>query len=169
MTNVRSRHPVHLHCGCSSLMVSVPSLFIEAARMVAESTPQVPVGNHSEVAASIRQKYGHKLADSHRPPQLQRPEGGLSNFGDGFEMSSNASSPLLKREYGYWMADMAQLGSSPYAPAGYQVCLPCAPYWHVGLQLRGARLGVEKCQGLRGGWQWSRRRHGRHSASHRIR
>jgi hypothetical protein len=153
----------------TAIPYTLPPEVIEAARMVAESTPQVPVGNHSEVAASIRQKYSHKLADSHRPSQLQRPEGGLSNFGDGFEMSSNASSPLLKREYGYWMADMAQLGSSPYAPAGYQVCLACAPYWQVGYELRGALLGVKKRQGLRRGWQWSCRRHGRHSASHRIR
>lgn len=100
---------------------------VEAARIVAESTPQVPTGNHSDVAGSIREKYSHKLADSYRPPKLQRPEGGLSRYGDGIETSSNESSHhVIKRDYGFWMADMAQLGSSPYAPSGYKVrCLHC--------------------------------------------
>ena len=105
---------------------TLPPEVIEAARIIAESTPQAPTGNHSDVAASIREKYSHKLADSYRPPKLQRPEGGLSKYGDGIEIRSNESSHhFIKRDYGFWMADMAQLGSSPYAPAGYKVRSLC--------------------------------------------
>ncbi len=112
---------------------TLPDEVIEAARLIAESTPQIPTGDHADVAAAMRQKYGGNSAGgSNRPPKLQRPMGGLARFGDGVEYSSNSSavgsvsddpsaSHAAKRAYGFWMADMAQLGASPYAPAGYKV------------------------------------------------
>jgi len=115
---------------------TLPDEVIEAARIIAESTPQVPTGDHADVAAAMRAKYGSNSAGgSQRPPKLQRPMGGLGRFGDGVEYSSNSTavdlgsdgpddaSRVAKRDYGFWMADMAQLGASPYAPAGYKVGL----------------------------------------------
>lgn len=107
---------------------TLPPEVIEAARLVAESTPQIPTGDQADVAAAIREKYSHKLADTNRPPQLKKPEGKLSVFGDGVEYGSNvtagSSSTLSKRDDEYWMVEMAQLGEAPYAPSGYQVCAP---------------------------------------------
>ena len=114
---------------------TLPDEVIEAARIVAESVPQIPTGDQPDVATSMRAKYGGNSAGgSHRPAKLQRPLGGLARFGDGVEYSSNstavdagsdgpddAASHVAKRNYGYWMADMAQLGASPYTPAGYKV------------------------------------------------
>ena len=114
---------------------TLPDEVIEAARIIAESVPQIPTGDQAEVAAAMREKYGSKSAGgSNRPAKLQRPMGGLGQFGDGVEYSSNSTavgsvssgsdtSHAAKRDYGYWMADMAQLGASPYAPAGYKVGL----------------------------------------------
>ncbi|KAG7286304.1 hypothetical protein NEMBOFW57_008612 [Staphylotrichum longicolle] len=104
---VKRRHPYTL-----------PDEVIEAARIIAESVPQIPTGDQP---------------DAYRPAKLQRPMGGLGRFGDGVEYSSNSTavesasdgpndaSQVAKRDYGYWMADMPQLGASPYAPAGYKV------------------------------------------------
>jgi hypothetical protein len=109
---------------------SLPTEVVEAARIVAESTAQVPTGDHENVAADIRRKYSHQQADTNRPPKLKTPEGLLSEFGGGIE--SNVST-LSKRAYGYWMADMPQLGASPYAPAGYKVTIIPAttPRWRT--------------------------------------
>lgn len=115
---------------------TLPDEVIEAARIIAESVPQIPTGDQPDVAAAMRAKYGGNSAGgSYRPAKLQRPMGGLGRFGDGIEYSSNSTvvesasdgpndaSQVAKRDYGYWMADMPQLGASPYAPAGYKVGL----------------------------------------------
>ncbi|RSL89261.1 hypothetical protein CDV31_015909 [Fusarium ambrosium] len=94
---------------------TIPSELKDAARIVAESKPQKPTGDHAQVAAKIRAKYDHKLNDTNAPSPLDRPDGLLGTFGPDVEQKT------LKRASGYWMVDMAQLGSAPYAPSGYKV------------------------------------------------
>lgn len=96
---------------------TIPSELKDAARIVAESKPQRPTGDHAQVAAKIRAKYDHKLNDTNAPSPLDRPDGLLGTFGPDVEQKT------LKRASGYWMVDMAQLGSAPYAPSGYKVSL----------------------------------------------
>lgn len=97
---------------------TIPPELAEAARILAEANTRAPEGNHSDVAAAMRQKYSHNLQDTNRPEKHQRPEGLLSKFDDGHE----GNSPTLdKRDSGYWMVDMAQRGSAPYANPGYKV------------------------------------------------
>ncbi|KAI3538503.1 hypothetical protein CSPX01_09431 [Colletotrichum filicis] len=101
----------------SSAEISAPNFSIspelaEAAKVLAESTPQVPKGNHSEVAKAIREKYAHKTNDTNTPESLKTPEGRLSVYGDD---------KLSKRAEEWWMVSMGSSGTSPFAPGGYKV------------------------------------------------
>lgn len=103
---------------------TIPPELAEAARIVAEFKPQRPNGNHSEVAERMREKYNLKANDTNRPEKLKRPEGRLATFGDGFEGSEAIPFGLNRvnrRASGYWMVDMAQLGTAPYAETDYKV------------------------------------------------
>ncbi|KAK8029707.1 pectin lyase-like protein [Apiospora rasikravindrae] len=97
----------------SAIPYSIPPKLASAARLVAESTPQVPSGNHSEVAESIKHKYALKTNDTNIPKPLKTPEGGLAVFGD--------DSGPSKRAEGFWMAAMGDDGQSPLAPSDYKV------------------------------------------------
>lgn len=97
---------------------SIPSELAEAARIVAESTSQVPEGNHEQVAKELLAKYEVDGNDINTPPHYKTPEGLLSKFGS--DIAANGST-IDKRASGYWMLDMPQLGLSPFAPAGYKV------------------------------------------------
>ena len=93
----------------------IPDEVVKAAALLAESTPQVPEGDHEEAAARIRKKYRlDESKDTLVPDELQAPEGRLSVFaGD----SSNE-----KRASGYWMIDdQTYPGKSPFSPSGYKV------------------------------------------------
>lgn len=105
--------------GKSLAAYTIPPELIEAARVLAEANTRVPEGNHTDVANAIKAKYGHKNLDTNRPEKLTQPEGLLSTFGNGHESNSTTVS---KRDLGYWMVDMAQRGSAPYASSGYKVC-----------------------------------------------
>lgn len=101
----------------SSAEISAPNFSIspelaEAAKVLAESTPQVPKGNHSEVAKAIREKYAHKTNDTNTPESLRTPEGRLSVYGDD---------NINKRAEEWWMISMGSSGASPFAPSGYKV------------------------------------------------
>ncbi len=90
----------------------------EAARIVAESSPQIPTGNHSEVVASARNTFLHHDSPSsnntNAPPRWQTPEGRLSVYGAMGNTTQQSNS-------GFWMLDMASHGASPLASPGYQV------------------------------------------------
>lgn len=93
----------------------IPPELAEAAAAVAESTPQIPLGDHEEVAAQIRKKYTPSfLNDTNTAEELQAPEGRLSVFaGDGTHE---------KRASGYWLIDDQNFpGQSPFSPSGYKV------------------------------------------------
>lgn len=105
----------------SSSAYTIPQEVIEAARIMAESTPQQPTGDHEAIAARIKQKYSHKLNDTNAPKHLGTPEGRLGAW--ALPDSVGNSSEVLKRDSSYWMLSMPQLGSNPYAPSGYNVRL----------------------------------------------
>lgn len=107
---------------------SIPAELAHAASRVAESTPQQPSGNHSAVAAMMRNKYRTEAEDTNRPPQaLMKPSGlfDLAQFG-GLSVSYEANgtqSALPKRDAPseYWMAAMEKNGASPFAGETYRV------------------------------------------------
>jgi hypothetical protein len=103
----------------SSSAYTIPQEVVEAAKIMAESTPQKPTGDHEAIAARIKQKYSRKLNDTNAPRPLGTPEGRLEAW--ALPESIGNSSELLKRDSSYWMLSMPQLGSNPYAPAGYKV------------------------------------------------
>ncbi|XP_014555283.1 carbohydrate-binding module family 50 protein [Bipolaris victoriae FI3] len=102
---------------------SVPAELVEAARILAESTPQhVSTGNQSDVASKIKAKYALKVNDTNAMPASFA----MTEMSSILPVASNetiplGSSGLKKRASKYWMANMQQLGSSPFAPSGYKV------------------------------------------------
>ncbi|KAK3896852.1 pectin lyase fold/virulence factor, partial [Staphylotrichum tortipilum] len=124
--------PDHCHGNANSQGYHIPPELAEAARILAESSPQLPTGNHSEVVASARSKFirhGGPTSDkTNTPLHLQTPEGRLSVYdgvGGSSQESGNASN-------GYWMLDMASQGARPLAPSGYQVWRNVRDYGTVG-------------------------------------
>lgn len=126
----------------SSAGYSIPPELAEAAKIVAEATPQIPKGDHEQVSRELLDKYGEEGNDTNTPPHYKTPEGLLAQFGS--DIVSNAST-LDKRAYGWWMIDMPQLGLSPFAPAGYKVCVD-TPMTDVKFPNR--LTGLQKRQGL---------------------
>ncbi|KID94680.1 LysM domain protein, partial [Metarhizium majus ARSEF 297] len=108
-----------IEANSTSAGYSIPRELAEAAKFVAESSPQVPTGDHEEVANRLRHKYKLKVNDTNAPTRLQTPEGLLSQWGP--DMAADDASDLHRRDSGYWMLDMPQLGSSPFGPQGYKV------------------------------------------------
>ncbi|TPX10950.1 uncharacterized protein E0L32_008156 [Thyridium curvatum] len=89
---------------------SISPELAEAARVLAEASPQIPSGNHSEVAAAIRRKYSKKHNDTNTPASHKTPEGRLSVYGDDAGASGGTK---VKRADGWWMRDMGSTGASP--------------------------------------------------------
>jgi hypothetical protein len=107
---------------------SIPDELREAAKIIAESTPPSPsAGNHSAIAALMDEKYGTGIRDTYVPPQAYHAYNGLSQIvldeNDSMLHSRNDTEGDLKKRASssWWMATMAQRGSSPYAPSGYKV------------------------------------------------
>lgn len=99
------------------ILYSIPLELAEAAKYLAESTSQIPKGNHEDVALEFRQKYALKTNDTNIPASLDTPEGLLGTFA-----SNDTTASMEKRAtYGYWMADIKHQATMPYAPAGYKV------------------------------------------------
>lgn len=105
----------------SSSAYTIPQEVVEAARIMAESTLQQPIGDHEAIAARIKHKYSHKLNDTNAPKHLGTPEGRLGAW--ALPDSVGNSSEVLKRASSYWMLNMPPLGYSPFAPSGYKVRL----------------------------------------------
>ncbi|KAK2750071.1 hypothetical protein FQN57_004563 [Myotisia sp. PD_48] len=108
---------------------SIPPELAEAARIVAENTPQIPVGNHSQVASYAREKYSSRGNDTNTPRQVLTRSDGLFDYAP-FGGSATVHEPNItnsikhgKRDFPseYWMASMAQNGASPFAPQSYKV------------------------------------------------
>lgn len=94
---------------------SISPELAEAAKILAESTPQSPKGNHSDVARAMRKKYAHNTNDTNTPDAHKTPEGRLSIYGD--------DASAQKRADEWWMVAMGPSGASPFAPEGYKVSL----------------------------------------------
>ncbi|KAL5048229.1 hypothetical protein BDW71DRAFT_205766 [Aspergillus fruticulosus] len=108
----------------------IPVELATAARIVAESTDNTPSGNHSDVAATIRHKYGKGKRYTNKPQQALLRSNGLSDFQSNaeptnasmLEQDQNGHAILQKRAPSkYWMPHMEKNGHSPYAPDGYKI------------------------------------------------
>lgn len=108
---------------------TIPDELAAAARTLAESTPQKPQGDHSQVATRMRTKYRAKGNDTNTPRQaLIRPDGlyDYSPFGASsteYKANDTESITLEKRAAltQYWMSTMQKNGASPFAPSSYKV------------------------------------------------
>jgi hypothetical protein len=107
---------------------SIPTELARAAAIVAESTPNKPTGNHSNVASQIRKKYGKGRRDTNTPHQALVHSNGLYDYistgtSDEITIGNDTSqSKIQKRDTSkYWMTTVEQNGQSPFAPAGYKV------------------------------------------------
>lgn len=107
---------------------SIPPELRETAQILAESTPPPPsTGNHSTMAALMREKYGSGISNTSIPLQSYRTYDSLSDI----IMQNNQSVPsrnsipkegLRKRaSSNWWIATIVQHGANPYAPSGYKV------------------------------------------------
>lgn len=114
----------------AALPYTIPKKIAEAAKKLAESHPQVPKGDHAEVAARIRAKYSSKNNDTNAPEPEKRPEGRLGAYG---KHEGDAS----KRAASYWMLDEAPSGHAPFAGDGYKVRTALANnQWYMTLKHR---------------------------------
>ncbi|KXG46668.1 Pectin lyase fold/virulence factor [Penicillium griseofulvum] len=108
---------------------TIPDKLAAAARTLAESTPQKPQGDHSQVATQMRAKYRTKGNDTNTPHQaLIRPDGlyDYSPFGvSTAEYKTNGADGVTIEKRGtpteYWMSTMQKNGASPFAPDSYKV------------------------------------------------
>lgn len=107
---------------------SIPDELREAARVDAESEPPAPSnGNHSAVAALMDRKYGTGRPDTFVPSQAVHTYNGLAQVvmdgKDEVSFGENGTEGALRKRASsaWWMATMAQRGSSPHAPSGYKV------------------------------------------------
>ncbi|KAL6229168.1 hypothetical protein BDW75DRAFT_245974 [Aspergillus navahoensis] len=108
----------------------IPVELATAARIVAESTDNTPSGNHSDVAATIRHKYGKGKCYTNKLQQALLCSNGLSDFqlnteptnASMLEQDQNGHATLQKQAPSkYWMPYMEKNGHSPYAPDGYKI------------------------------------------------
>ncbi|KAF9249955.1 hypothetical protein DTO006G1_5914 [Penicillium roqueforti] len=119
---------------------SIPTELARAARIVAESTPNKPTGNHSLVASQIRNKYGKGRRDTNAPSQALVHSNGLSDFlstgtTDDIVFGNDTTHGAIQKRAStskYWMATMEQNGKSAFAPAGYKVWRDVREYGAVG-------------------------------------
>lgn len=113
----------------SGLSYTIPPEVVEAARLVAEAhPPDASADEYDAVVARMKEKYAPKNNDTNAMPQvLQAPSGLLEFVGNATgtnttTKSASASSATAKRAAAdFWMENISQSGSSPFAPAGYKV------------------------------------------------
>lgn len=81
---VKSPHLIHRNATATpssgNKAYSIPTELARAARIVAESTPNKPTGNHSLVASQFRNKYGKGRRDTNAPSQALVHSNSLSDF-----------------------------------------------------------------------------------------
>ncbi len=112
-----------------TLSYTIPPEVAEAARTLAEANPpDTSSEEYDAIVARMKQQYAPKNNNTNVMPQvLQRPSGLLGIVDALPDANSNAtaaahSSASSKRaSTDFWIEKMAQLGSSPSAPAGYKV------------------------------------------------
>ncbi|KAL4875747.1 pectate lyase superfamily protein-domain-containing protein [Aspergillus karnatakaensis] len=108
---------------------SIPPELAAAARVVAETTDNTPSGNHSDVAAMMRLKYGEGKRHTNTPAQALVRSNGLYDFQSYAETTNTTlieqtgnEDRLQKRAPSqYWMPHVTKDGQSPFAPEGYKV------------------------------------------------
>lgn len=103
---------------------TISSKLAEAARIVAESSPQpLPIHNDADLAQIIW-KYRTKQNDTNTPPQTYVSPNGLGGgmLFDAKVPEESEKSELRKRgSEDFWLTEMSDSGSSPFAPEGYKV------------------------------------------------
>ncbi|OOQ86761.1 hypothetical protein PEBR_19890 [Penicillium brasilianum] len=108
----------------------IPKDLAEAARELAESSPPSPsTGEETKLAAKVRAKYGSKSNDTNRPPQRLQSSNGLFEYNedDGVEYLATDETNQAKMNKratsgsSYWLANLEQRGTSPYASDDYKV------------------------------------------------
>ncbi|CAG8005098.1 unnamed protein product [Penicillium nalgiovense] len=109
---------------------TLPPELINAARIVAESSPPGPTkGDPEAIAALVQARHRTGMNDTNSPLQkLRQPDGLSVEISADVQRSvvhnsdQSASSQLGKRTTSsYWMATMEQRGLSPFAASGYKV------------------------------------------------
>lgn len=116
----------------NSSVYSLPPELIEAARLVAESTPTIPDSSkQAALAAEVLAKYSRRVNDTNRMPQaIRKPDGLFVHASQDYEKvtyASNLTKPTLEKPNlenrgtsTWWMANIVQNGASPFAPPGYK-------------------------------------------------
>lgn len=120
---------------------AVPDELIEAARLLSENwNPSDEDVSYDAAAAvvDLQTRFKHKVNDTNMmPPMLQYRSGLTARVQDppsAFRYSDNTSNlvkptredqtgqgPQKRAASDWWMSSMVQRGSSPFAPAGYEV------------------------------------------------
>jgi hypothetical protein len=103
---------------------TIPVELVEAARIVAESTSNHGLGGQGLDINAVLSKYRQKTNDTNAPPQAHRSPNGL---GRPFIADTASSEQFIlnmhsKRDSStFWLTEIDQTGTSPFAPAGYKV------------------------------------------------
>jgi hypothetical protein len=111
----------------SALSYTIPPEVIEAARIVAEANPPVlSSAEYDSIVASMKERNAPRNNDTNAMPQiLQNPSGLLEYVGNVTGANPAVVAPTTKHKKraasDFWMQNIIQRGSSPYAPAGYKV------------------------------------------------
>lgn len=96
----------------------------KAARIAAESSPEPLPSHHDADIAQIVGKYRAKQNDTNKPPQTYVSPNGLDGgmILDATAPEDSEKSELRKRSSDdFWLIEMSDSGSSPFAPEGYKV------------------------------------------------
>lgn len=107
---------------------TIPEQVAEAARLLAEASPQIPVPRNEEKIAQIVREKRKPVNDTNMPKQVLRRSNGFGSYVSGdsnlesHSLPGSSQSELRKRsDEDFWLATITQTGESPFAPAGYKV------------------------------------------------
>lgn len=136
---------------------TIPPEVVEAARIVAEANPpDTSTEDYDAIVTHLKEKYYPKTKDTNAMPQvLQQPSGllGYLNHVLGADPAIAESVATSKKPApaDFWMENIAQRGSSPFAPTDYQVrtVMYTRQYLDTTL-LTYPASGMEECEGLWG-------------------
>jgi hypothetical protein len=123
-----------------STSYSIPPELAEAARIVAESTPQSPTPlEEIEKLENLLREYERSVPDTNRPLQALATSDGLSGVIERQPLrivgNDSAVVKVKRADTVYWMAKVIQNGASPFAPSGYKVWRNVKDFGAVGKNL----------------------------------
>lgn len=115
--------------GNSSVTTSytIPPEVVEAARILAEANPpDTSSDKYDALVTSFKGRYAPKKNDTNVMPQVLQRGSGLFEYvgnvsGAESTVTKPGSSSTKRAAAKFWLENIAQLGSSPYAPSGYKV------------------------------------------------